>query len=90
LVHVEGAPFQWAAIFHKEDIKFTKGHDEMASYNTSEKLAKYKLPCKIGCSYCRTPILDEGRNMILLFRPFQREPSRHEEFRAQVSAPLKK
>ncbi|KAI4176516.1 MAG: hypothetical protein LQ346_007879 [Caloplaca aetnensis] len=34
---IHGAPFQWAAIFHKDDINFT------------------------------TPIMDEGRNMILLF-----------------------
>ena len=27
----------------------------------------HKLPCKVSCAYCRTPIMDEGRNMILLF-----------------------
>ncbi|KAK5654276.1 hypothetical protein OQA88_7452 [Cercophora sp. LCS_1] len=39
------APFQWAAIFHKEDINFTNGHHDLGW----------------------TPIMDEGRNMILLF-----------------------
>jgi hypothetical protein len=62
-----GAPFQWAAIFHKEDINFTHGHHELGWYDSGEKTTKHKLPCKVSCAYCRTPIMDEGRNMILLF-----------------------
>lgn len=62
-----GAPFQWAAIFHKEDINFTKGHHDLGWYESSEKTTVHKLPCKVSCAYCRTPIMDEGRNMILLF-----------------------
>jgi hypothetical protein len=62
-----GAPFQWAAIFHKEDINFTNGHHELSWYDSGEKTTKHKLPCKVSCAYCRTPIMDEGRNMILLF-----------------------
>lgn len=27
-----GAPFQWAAIFHKEDINFTHGHHDLGWY----------------------------------------------------------
>jgi len=64
---IHGAPFQWAAIFHKEDINFTKGHHDLGWYDSSEKTTKHKLPCKVSCGYCRTPIMDEGRNMILLF-----------------------
>ena len=62
-----GAPFQWAAIFHKEDINFTHGHHDLTWYDSQEKTTRHKLPCKVSCSYCRTPIMDEGRNMILLF-----------------------
>ena len=62
-----GAPFQWAAIFHKEDINFTHGHHDLGWYDSSEKTTRHKLPCKVSCAYCRTPIMDEGRNMILLF-----------------------
>ena len=62
-----GAPFQWAAIFHKEDINFTHGHHDLGWYESSEKTTVHKLPCKVSCAYCRTPIMDEGRNMILLF-----------------------
>ena len=62
-----GAPFQWSAIFHKDDINFTHGHHDLGWYESSEKTCVHKLPCKVSCAYCRTPIMDEGRNMILLF-----------------------
>ncbi|KAL8822107.1 MAG: hypothetical protein Q9191_007150 [Dirinaria sp. TL-2023a] len=64
---IHGAPFQWAAIFHKTDINFTHGHHDLGWYESSEKTCVHKLPCKVSCAYCRTPIMDEGRNMILLF-----------------------
>lgn len=64
---LHGAPFQWAAIFHKEDINFTRGHHDLVWYDSGEKTTVHKLPCKVSCEYCRTPIMDEGRNMILLF-----------------------
>lgn len=67
LLTYSGAPFQWAAIFHKEDINFTHGHHDLGWYESSEKTCVHKLPCKVSCAYCRTPIMDEGRNMILLF-----------------------
>lgn len=62
-----GAPFQWAAIFNKDDINFTSGINDLAWYESTEKTTRYKLPCKVSCRYCRSPIMDEGRNMILLF-----------------------
>ncbi len=62
-----GTAFQWAAIFQKEDINFTNGHHDLVWYDSGEKTTRHKLPCKITCSYCRSPIMDEGRNMILLF-----------------------
>lgn len=62
-----GAPFQWAAIFEKTDINFTNGHHDLVWYDSSEKTTRHKLPCKVRCGYCHTPIMDEGRNMILLF-----------------------
>jgi len=64
---IHGAPFQWAAIFHKDDINFTHGHHDLAWYDSQDKTTVHKLPCKVSCAYCRTPIMDEGRNMILLF-----------------------
>jgi hypothetical protein len=62
-----GAPFQWAAIFHKEDINFTHGHHDLEWYESGEKTTEHKLPCKVSCAYCKSPIMDEGRRMILLF-----------------------
>jgi len=61
------APFQWAAIFHKTDINFTKGHHGLEWYDPSSKSADHHLPCKVRCSFCHSPIMDEGRNMILVF-----------------------
>lgn len=61
------APFQWAAIFHKEDINFSHGHHDLEWYDPTEKSIEHKLPCKVRCSFCHSPIMDEGRNMILLF-----------------------
>ena len=67
LIKLTGSCFQWAAIFHKEDINFTHGHHDLGWYDSSEKTTKHKLPCKVSCAYCQSPIMDEGRNMILLF-----------------------
>ena len=63
----EAAPFQWAAIFHKEDINFSDGHHSLEWYDPTSKTVEHKLPCKVRCSFCHSPIMDEGRNMILLF-----------------------
>lgn len=61
------APFQWAAIFEKDDINFTSGVDSLEWYDPTTKSKEHQLPCKVRCSYCQSPIMDEGRNMILLF-----------------------
>jgi hypothetical protein len=62
-----GAPFQWAAIFEKTDINFSHGHHNLEWYDPGSKSIAHKLPCKVRCSFCHSPIMDEGRNMILLF-----------------------
>ncbi|KZV68838.1 hypothetical protein PENSPDRAFT_581773 [Peniophora sp. CONT] len=61
------APFQWAAIFHKEDINFTRGHHALEWYDPSSKSIEHVLPCKVRCAFCHSPIMDEGRNMVLIF-----------------------
>lgn len=61
------APFQWAAIFHKEDINFKHGHHDLEWYDPTTKSKEHQLPCKVRCKHCYSPIMDEGRNMILLF-----------------------
>lgn len=64
---LHGSPFQWAAIFHKSDINFTSGVNDLGWYDPTNKDQTHHLPCKVQCAFCRTPIMDEGRNMILLF-----------------------
>jgi len=64
---LHGAPFQLAAIFEKEDINFTNGVNDLGWYDSQNQSTTHHLPCKVHCAYCRTPIMDEGRNMILLF-----------------------
>lgn len=64
---MHGAPFQWAAIFPKEDVRFDNGTKGLSFYAAREKNSKYQTPTKVSCAFCRTPIMDEGRNMLLLF-----------------------
>ncbi|KAM4054470.1 glutathione-dependent formaldehyde-activating enzyme [Hirsutella rhossiliensis] len=64
---LHGAPFQWAAIFHKSDMAFETGTRGLRFYNSATRRAEHALPCKVTCANCGTLIMDEGRNMVLLF-----------------------
>ena len=71
---LHGAPMQWAAIFHKTNIRFTSGHDHLIFYDSVTKIFgvaengdERTLPCKVSCKHCRSPIADEGRRMWLSF-----------------------
>ncbi|TRX87960.1 hypothetical protein FHL15_011164 [Xylaria flabelliformis] len=64
---LHGAPFQWAAIFHKEDLHFENGAEGLAFYHSPTKSTHYELPVKVSCAYCHSPIMDEGRKMVLMF-----------------------
>jgi hypothetical protein len=64
---MHGAPMQWAAIFHKHDVRITKGADGLKFYNSEQSIDARRLPCKVSCSLCGTPIADEGRRMWLAF-----------------------
>ena len=63
----QAAPFQWAAIFEKEDINFEHGHHDLEWYYPTSQSIENQLPCKVRCSYCQGPVMDESRNVILLF-----------------------
>lgn len=64
---LHGAPMQWAAIFYKRDVRFTKGIEHLRFFN-SERLSRDRiLPCKVSCGRCGTLIADEGRRMWLAF-----------------------
>ena len=64
---LHGAPMQWAAIFHKHDVRITRGTDCLSFYNSEQRIYARSLPCKVSCSLCGTPIADEGRRMWLAF-----------------------
>ena len=64
---MHGAPMQWAAIFHKHDVRITKGIDHLSFYNNELNKHERILPCKVSCALCGTLIADEGRNMWLAF-----------------------
>ncbi|KUI72167.1 hypothetical protein VM1G_07490 [Cytospora mali] len=61
------APFQWAAIVHKTDLRFGNGAEGLTFYSNTLQKPVRELPCKAYCATCHTPIMDEGRNMIMLF-----------------------
>lgn len=62
-----GAPFQWAALFHKDALRFVKGVDNLMFYYPPEKMEAHHLPCKVSCSTCHSPMADEGRKMWMAF-----------------------
>lgn len=64
---LHGAPFQWAAIFPKEHVRFIKGVDMLGFLNTQDRIPKHELPCKVSCTRCHSPIASEGRNMWMAF-----------------------
>ena len=64
---LHGAPMQWAAIFHKHQVRFTAGLDLLRFYNNEQDRVERILPCKVSCRNCGTPIADEGRRMWLAF-----------------------
>jgi hypothetical protein len=64
---LHGAPMQWAAIFHKRDVRFTAGVEHLHFYNSALDRHERLLPCKVACALCRALIADEGRKMWLAF-----------------------
>lgn len=64
---LHGAPMQWAAIFHKHDVRFIAGVEHLRFYNSTLNRPERTLPCKVACALCGTLIADEGRAMWLAF-----------------------
>lgn len=62
-----GAPFQWAAVYHKKNVRFLKGVDNLGFLNTQDRVPKRELPAKVSCTTCHSPIASEGRNMWMAF-----------------------
>jgi hypothetical protein len=66
---LHGAPFQWAVIFHKSDVRFVRGVEDLHFYHAESRTSDHILPCKLSCRRCRSPIADEGRRMFMAFGP---------------------
>ena len=53
---LHGAPMQWAAIFHKHDVRFVRGVEQLTFYSSELKrhqaLPERSLPCKVACGAC--------------------------------------
>lgn len=64
---LHGAPMQWAAIFHKHDVRFTAGLNHLHFFNSELNTHERILPCKVSCGLCHTLVADEGRHMWLAF-----------------------
>jgi hypothetical protein len=72
---LHGAPFEWVAIFSKDHVKFEASSlKHLHFYNSetdqgwsSKDAYKRKLPVKVSCGHCRTPVADEGKHMWLAF-----------------------
>jgi len=64
---LHGAPMQWAAIFHKHQVRFTAGTELLRFYHSNQDIIGRVQPCKVSCNQCGTLIADEGRRMWLAF-----------------------
>lgn len=64
---MHGAPFQWAAIFHKQDVSFSSGSYGLNFYSSLPNTQEYHQPTKVSCSFCHTLIMDEEDKVCLLF-----------------------
>ena len=55
------------SIFDKDQVQFTKGaEDSLVFYSPQEKVTEYKLPVKLSCKHCHSPMGNEGNNMMLV------------------------
>lgn len=66
---LHGAPFQWAVIFHKSDVRFVRGIEDLRFYHAESRTWGNRLPCKLSCRSCGSPVADEGRRMFMAFGP---------------------
>lgn len=62
---LHGAPATLTSIYEKDNVRFTHGRQDMVFYSPQEKKTEYKLPLKISCKHCHSPVANEGNHMIL-------------------------
>ncbi|CAO1614370.1 unnamed protein product [Jaminaea pallidilutea] len=66
---LHGAPFQWAALYHKTSVRLAHDCDPsfLSFFSTHTKYSEHLVPCKIACAQCHSPLMDEGRNMVMAY-----------------------
>lgn len=55
---LDGAPFQWAALFHKTSVRLAQHCDllQLDFFSTQQRHSEHSVPCKISCRNCRSPM----------------------------------
>ncbi|WWD18053.1 hypothetical protein CI109_102500 [Kwoniella shandongensis] len=71
---LHGAPFQQAAVFHKKNVRLDSGPEFISFLSAHGEVHPISstpspLPRKISCKACGSPLMDEGKNMIMAFPP---------------------
>ncbi|PWN17787.1 hypothetical protein BCV69DRAFT_253768 [Microstroma glucosiphilum] len=68
---LHGAPFQYCVLFPKLACRMDKECDPtyLSFFSTQRKENQdtHDVPCKVSCRQCRSPLLDEGRNMLMAY-----------------------
>ncbi|KAL1747413.1 Mss4-like protein [Schizophyllum fasciatum] len=62
-----GSPAQWTAMLEKTDVHYLSGVDNLAFYHLPDSTHEHKLPCKVACRTCRSPVMDEGRKVLVIY-----------------------
>ncbi|WWC66462.1 uncharacterized protein I206_100364 [Kwoniella pini CBS 10737] len=73
---LHGAPYQHSVIFHKKNVRLDSDADPkwigfLSAHGQVHPLSSTPtpLPRKVSCRACGSPLMDEGRNMIMAFPP---------------------
>ncbi|CCG80532.1 Putative uncharacterized protein [Taphrina deformans PYCC 5710] len=63
---LHGAPATLSSIYDKDKVRFTAGVENLVFFSPQEKRDGYRVPCKLSCRFCHSPIGNEGNNMMLV------------------------
>ncbi|CAO1624827.1 unnamed protein product [Parajaminaea phylloscopi] len=66
---LHGAPFQWACLFFKNQVRLHHSTDPIFVdfFSTQTKTGEHNVPTKVSCRQCRSPLFDEGRRVVLAY-----------------------
>lgn len=66
---LHGAPFQWACLFFKNQVRLHHSTDPLYLdfFSTQQRDSEHNVPCKLSCRQCRSPLFDEGRRVVLAY-----------------------